>query len=111
MVMASGMDLVLCAIEPGSGQARFGPKLTYALPVAELCDLTRAGRIGLHEDHLAVLDPEPAGDPLTDSALTALGDSRAPLTVQERVDLAWPAPHRLLPRSRGRCGSRADRRS
>jgi hypothetical protein len=29
------MDLVLCAIDAGSGRVRFGPRLSYALPVAE----------------------------------------------------------------------------
>ena len=42
-IVSVGMDLLLCAIDARSGQTWFGPKLSYALPVAELIDLTMAG--------------------------------------------------------------------
>jgi hypothetical protein len=66
------MDLMLCAINPSSGQVRFGPKLSYTLPVAELAYLVHASRVELREDHLVVLDPRPTGEPLADFALTVL---------------------------------------
>lgn len=46
---SSGMDLVLCAMEAGSGRVRFGPRLSYTLPVAELSDLEAAKRIAVRE--------------------------------------------------------------
>jgi hypothetical protein len=66
------MDLLLCAIDPRTGQTRFGPKLSYALPVAEMVDLVAAGRLGLREDHLVVTHVEPTGEPLADSALAIM---------------------------------------
>jgi hypothetical protein len=81
------MDLLLCAIDARSGQVRFGPKLSYALPVAEMVHLVHAGRVGLGEDHLVVMHVEPTGEPLADSALSIMlrpetYAARGPLTVQ-----------------------------
>jgi len=58
------MDLLLCAIDAKSGRARFGPKLSYALPVAEMVDLVAAGRVGLLEGHLVVIHLERPPRPL-----------------------------------------------
>jgi hypothetical protein len=87
MIMPIGMDLLLCAIDARSGQVRFGPKLSYALPVAEMVHLVHAGRVGLGEDHLVVMHVEPTGEPLADSALSIMlrpetYAARGPLTVQ-----------------------------
>jgi hypothetical protein len=97
VIVSIGMDLLLCAIDASSGQARFGPKLSYALPVAEVVHLVHAGRIGLREDHLVITDPKPTGEPLADSALTdlQLPVTYPPLTVQAWVK--WRGPHRIDP--------------
>lgn len=87
MIVATAMDLVLCAIDAGSGRARFGPKLSYALPVAELCDLVQGGSVRLDGDHLAV-QPGATGDPA--AALSELDQARGPLTVLDWVRLRGP---------------------
>lgn len=90
------MDLLLCSIDARSGRARFGPKLSYALPVAEMIYLAQAGRVALRADHLAVIDRAPTGDPIADSAVTDLHDLPAtypPLTVHSWA--GWRGPHRI----------------
>jgi hypothetical protein len=94
------MDLLLCAIDAKSGQARFGPKLSYALPVAEMVDLVAAGRIGLREDHLVVLHLEPTGEQLADSELTIMVQpgtyaARGSLSVHDWAE--WRGPRRIDP--------------
>lgn len=54
MAVPSDMDLVLCAIDPRNGRVRFGSRLSYALPVAELADLEAAGRIAVRADRGAL---------------------------------------------------------
>jgi golgi phosphoprotein 3 len=90
------MDLVLCAIDARSGQARFGPQLSYALPVAEMVHLAMAGRVALRDDRLVIIDAQPTGEAIADSALTDLHDLPAtypPLTV--RSWSSWRGPHRI----------------
>jgi hypothetical protein len=60
----SGTDPVLCAIDAGTGRVRFGPRLSYALAVAELADLEAAERIAVREDGLVLLDATPTWEPL-----------------------------------------------
>ena len=97
MTVASGMDLVLCAIDAASGRARFGPRLSYALPVAELADLEAAGRVAVRADGLALLDTTPTGEPHADTALSALDEKwpppAAPLTVLWWA--RWRGPRRI----------------
>lgn len=99
MIASSGMDLVLCAMEAGSGRARFGPRLSYALPVAELADLEAAGRIAVRADGLTLLDATPTGEPHADEALSALGEKwpppADPLTVLWWA--RWRGPRRINP--------------
>ena len=99
MIASSGMDLVLCAIEAGSGRARFGPRLSYALPVAELADLEAAGRIAVRADGLTPLDATPTGEPHADEALRALDEKwpppADPLTVLWWA--RWRGPRRINP--------------
>jgi hypothetical protein len=90
------MDLLLGAIDARSGEARFGPRLSYALPVAEMFYLVQAGRVAVRADHLAIIDPEPTGEPITNSALTDVQDFPAtypPLTVHSWA--GWRGPHRI----------------
>src|SRR5215472_17091462 len=78
------MDLLLGAIDARGGEVRFGPRLSYALPVAEMFYLVQAGRVALRADHLAIIGPEPTGEPIAASALTDVQDLPAtypPLTV------------------------------
>ncbi|HXL88042.1 MAG TPA: hypothetical protein VN969_03500 [Streptosporangiaceae bacterium] len=63
--MGTGMDLLLLAIDPVSGETRFGPRLSYALPVAELAD----------------------------AALALLAEHKWPLDVPLRVK--WRGPRRI----------------
>jgi hypothetical protein len=96
VAVAIAMDLLLCAIDARSGQAHFGPKLSYALPVAEMIHLVQAGRVELRDDHLAIIDAEPTGEPIADSALTDVQHLPAtypPLTVHSWV--SWRGPHRI----------------
>jgi hypothetical protein len=97
--MPSGMDLVLCAIDAGSGRVRFGPRLSYALPVAELADMEAAGRVAVRADGLALLDATPTGEPFADAALSALDEKwpppAAPLTVLWWA--RWRGPRRINP--------------
>jgi len=88
VIVATAMDLVLCAIDAGSGRARFGPRLSYALPVAELCDLVLAGCVTLDGDYLAV-QPRQAGDPVAGAALSALARCE-PVTVPGWVKIRGP---------------------
>jgi Golgi phosphoprotein 3 (GPP34) len=53
--MGTPMDLLLLAIDP-SGRTWFGPKLSYALPVAELIELAQSDRVGLQDGELIVRD-------------------------------------------------------
>jgi hypothetical protein len=91
------MDLVLCAIDAGSGRVRFGPRLSYALPVAELADLEAAGRVAVRADGLFLLDTTSTGEPHADAALSALDEKwpppAAPLTVLWWV--RWRGPRRI----------------
>jgi hypothetical protein len=93
------MDLVLCAIDAGTGRVRFGPRLSYTLPVAELADLEAAERIAVHADGLALLNATPTGEPHADAALSALDEKwpppAAPLTVLWWV--RWRGPRRIDP--------------
>lgn len=95
--MTCGMDPLLCAIDAASGRARFGPRLTYALPVAELADLEAAGRVAVRADGLALLDTTPTGEPHADTALSALDEKwpppAAPLTVLWWA--RWRGPRRI----------------
>jgi hypothetical protein len=50
VTVACGLDLLLCALDAASGRARFGPRLSYALPVAELADLEAARRVSVRAD-------------------------------------------------------------
>ncbi len=99
MMASCGMDLVLCAIEAGSGQVRFGPRLSYALAVAELADLEAAGRIAVRADGLTLLGATPTGEPHADEALRALDEKwpppADPLTVLWWV--RWRGPRRINP--------------
>jgi hypothetical protein len=61
VTVTSGMDLVLCAIDAASGRARVGPRLCYALPVAELADLEAAGRVAVLADAARVARPHLRG--------------------------------------------------
>jgi hypothetical protein len=92
-----GMDLLLCAVDASSGQARFGPKLSYALPVAELVYLADARRVGLRKDHLVIVNADPTGEPMADSALAdlQLPAGYPPLTVQAWA--GWRGPRRIDP--------------
>lgn len=83
--MDTAIDLVLCAIDPRSGRVRFGPELSYALPVAEAADLARAGRVGLSGGCLSVVSREPAGEPLADAALDFLQAGAARPSVEDWV--------------------------
>jgi Golgi phosphoprotein 3 (GPP34) len=94
--MPIGMDLLLCAVDANTGQARFGPKLSYSLPVAEVVCLAHRGRVGLRDDHLVIVDPELTGEPLDDSALSDLQELPAtypPLTVE--LWASWRGPGRI----------------
>src|ERR1700756_3822022 len=55
MDMGTPMDLLLLTIDPG-GRTWFGPKLSYALPVAELIELAQSDRVGLQDSKLIVRD-------------------------------------------------------
>lgn len=88
--------LVLCAIDTSTGQARLGPRLSYSLAVAEMVSLACAGRVGLRDDQLMIIDPEVTGEPLNDSALSDLQEHPAtysPLTVQ--LWASWRGPRRI----------------
>jgi Golgi phosphoprotein 3 (GPP34) len=93
--MDTGTDLLLLGIDPNSGQTRFGPRLSYALPVAELTDLVQAGRLGLDEDNLVVISSKPTGEAQADSALTVLAEQSEPLSVASWVK--WRGPRRIDP--------------
>jgi hypothetical protein len=96
MLVSVAMDLLLCAIDAKTGQAWFGPKLSYALPVAELAHLVQASRIGLRDGVLVIVDPEPTGEPLADTGLTDLRElppTYPPLTVQQWA--SWRGPRRI----------------
>jgi Golgi phosphoprotein 3 (GPP34) len=87
------MDLLLCAIDARSGQTWFGPKLSYALPVAELIDLTMAGRIAFRKNSPIITDPQPTGELLADAELRHLHTIPAaylPMTVQRWMSLRGP---------------------
>ena len=75
----------MCAIDAGSGQCWFGPRLSYALAVAELADLEAAERIAVRTDGLALLDTTVTEEPHADEALSALDEKwpprGSPLTV------------------------------
>jgi hypothetical protein len=94
-----GTDLVLCAIDAGTGLVRFGPRLSYALAVAELADLEAAGRIAVRADGLVLLDATPTGEPLDDEALSELDERwpppTSPLTVLWWAQ--WRGPRRIDP--------------
>ncbi len=68
MIASCGMDLVLCAMEAGSGRVRFGPRLSYALPVAELA-VEAAGRTAHTLRHTAAMRLLLAGNDITVIAL------------------------------------------
>jgi hypothetical protein len=97
--MSSGMDLVLCAIDADSGRVRFGPRLSYALAVAELADLEAADRVSVRSDGLALLDATSTGEPHADEALSALDEKwpppASPLTVLWWA--RWRGPRRIDP--------------
>jgi hypothetical protein len=95
VLMDTGTDLLLLAIDPDSGQTRFGPRLSYALPVGELTDLVRAGRLGLEENNLVVISAKPTGQAQADSALTVLAEHSGPLSVASWV--RWRGPRRIDP--------------
>jgi hypothetical protein len=97
VIVFIGMDLLLYAIDADSGRVRFGPKLSYALPVAELVHLVLAGRVGLREDHLVILDRAPTGQPRADSALHDLQliPGTPLLTVHQWAK--WQGPHHIDP--------------
>lgn len=95
VLMDTGTDLLLLAIDPDSGQTRFGPRLSYALPVAELTDLVQAGRLGLDENNLVVINAKPTGQAQADSALTVLAEHPEPLSVGSWVK--WRGPRRIDP--------------
>jgi Golgi phosphoprotein 3 GPP34 len=99
MSVSSGMDLVLCAIDADTGQVRFGPRLSYALAVAELADLEAAERIAVRADGLALLDMAPTEEPHADEALSALDEKwppqGSPLTVLWWA--RWRGPRRIDP--------------
>ena len=97
--MASGLDLVLCAIDADSGQVRFGPRLSYALPVAELADLAGGGRVAVRADGLILLDATPTGEPRADDALSALSDKWPPPAWPFTVLwwARWRGPRRIDP--------------
>jgi hypothetical protein len=99
MIASSGIDLVLCAMEADSGRVRFGPRLSYALAVAELADLEATGRIAVRADGLALLDASPTGEPHADEALSALDEKwpppADPLTVLWWA--RWRGPRRINP--------------
>lgn len=90
ILMDTGTDLLLLAIDPDNGQTRFGPGLSYALPVAELTDLVRAGRLGLEQDDLVVLNAQPTGEAQADSALAVLAEHPGPLSVASWVKRRGP---------------------
>ncbi len=99
MSVSSGMDLVLCAIDAGSGQCWFGPRLSNALAVAELADLEAAERIAVRADGLALLDTTSTEEPHADEALSALDEKwpprGSPLTVLWWA--RWRGPRRIDP--------------
>lgn len=99
MSVSSGTDLVLCAIDAGSGRVRFGPRLSYALAVAELADLEAAERVAVRADGLALLDTTSTGEPHADEALSALDEKwpprGSPLTVLWWA--RWRGPRRIDP--------------
>jgi Golgi phosphoprotein 3 (GPP34) len=95
VLMDTGTDLLLLAIDPDSGQTRFGPRLSYALPVAELTDLVRAGRLGLDENNLVVINAKPTGETQADSALAVLAANSGPVSVTSWVK--WRGPRRIDP--------------
>lgn len=72
LIVSTAVDLVLCAVDPGNGRARFGPELSYALAVAEMADLARAGLVRLRGQYLVAAGRGLDGDPLTDTALRIL---------------------------------------
>jgi hypothetical protein len=88
VIVPSGMDLVLCGIDAGTGQVWFGPWLSYALAVAELADLEAAGRIAVRAEGLAVVDATPTGEPYADEALSAMNEKWPPTTAPPPV-LWW----------------------
>ena len=99
MTAPSGPDLVLCGIDAGTGRVWFGPRLSYALAVAELAELEAAERIAVRADGLVLLDPTPTGEPYADAALSALDETwpppASPLTVLWWAQ--WRGPRRIDP--------------
>jgi hypothetical protein len=65
-------DLYLLACDETSGRPRISATyLDLGLGGALLLDLVQRGRVSLTDDHVAVVDAAPVGDPLLDGALRA----------------------------------------
>jgi hypothetical protein len=89
VIAAIGGDLLLWAIDARVGLARFRPKLSYALPVAEMVHLVHTGRAGLRADHLAIMNPEPTGEPLANSVVPILLRNPPLTTARNSPIRAW----------------------
>jgi hypothetical protein len=71
--VALAEDVYLLACDAATGRPRIAAMyLDLGLAGALLCDLVLRGRITLVDDHVAVLDTAPVGDPLSDTALRAI---------------------------------------
>jgi Golgi phosphoprotein 3 (GPP34) len=72
---ALGEDLFLLSIRPRDGKLMTWGRIDLGLMGSELVRLAAAGRAGIDEGRIAVLDPTATGDPELDAALVSLIDS------------------------------------
>jgi Golgi phosphoprotein 3 (GPP34) len=75
-----GTDLVLLAVDPGSGRLRMESNLRYGLMGAELVALTSAGLVEIQQDRLLAtqISPSSTGDAELDAAMASIADSSRP---------------------------------
>ena len=73
---ALGEDLFLLSIRPRDGKLMTRGRIDLGLMGSELVRLAAAGRAGIAEGRIAVLDHTPTGDTELDAALLSLTDAR-----------------------------------
>ncbi|SMQ16429.1 Golgi phosphoprotein 3 (GPP34) [Streptomyces sp. Ag82_O1-12] len=80
-----GEQLMLLSLDDESGAAKESAKVAPAISGALLVELALAGRIGVTDDRVTVLDATPLGDPALDTALADIAGRDKPGSAKDWI--------------------------